>query len=234
MRHRIISLAAVLVIGITCYAQSSMTDDQVIEFVKSESEQGKSQKDIVTALLKKGVSSVQLQRVRRKAEQMKASDSNSANVAKNIRVSRTEYRKEETGAESSATENVIENQDASIAEMTETEQRKVFGRDIFNKKNLTFSPSNNIATPNNYILGPGDQVIINIWGASQQTISETISPDGYIVVSGVGPIKLTGLSVGSAKSTLKNKLSQFYQDSNIDLSLGDIRSIQVQVMGECF
>ena len=69
MKHRIISLAAVLVIGITCYAQSSMTDDQVIEFVKSESEKGTSQQGIVTALLKKGVSSAQLQRVRRKADE---------------------------------------------------------------------------------------------------------------------------------------------------------------------
>ncbi len=232
MKHRIISLAAVLVIGITCYAQSSMTDDQVIEFVKSESEKGTSQQGIVTALLKKGVSSAQLQRVRRKAEQMKASGATSTDVAKSIQVNRTEYRKEETGAESSATENVIESQDISIAETTDEEQRKVFGREIFNNKNLTFSPSNNIATPNNYIMGPGDQVIINIWGASQQTISETISPDGYIVVSGVGPIKLAGLSVGSAKSTLRSKLSQYYRDSNIDLSLGDIRSIQVQVMGE--
>ena len=77
-----------------------------------------------------------------------------------------------------------------ILGITEEDQRQVFGRNIFNAKNLTFQPSTNIATPANYTIGPADMVTINIWGASQQTIEAEVSSDGYIVIEGVGPVKL--------------------------------------------
>lgn len=112
------------------------------------------------------------------------------------------------------------------------ETRKVFGRNIFNQENLTFQPAANMATPENYRLGGGDMVHIDIWGASQLTISETISPDGVIVVEGVGPINLGGKSIAQAKATLKAKLSQYYSDCQFDLALGETRTIQVQVIGE--
>ncbi|MEE1288594.1 MAG: SLBB domain-containing protein, partial [Bacteroidaceae bacterium] len=143
----------------------------------------------------------------------------------------SQSRAEELGLEQSDDELIGESTD-DILGITEEDQRQVFGRNIFNAKNLTFQPSANLATPANYTIGPADMVTINIWGASQQTIEAEVSADGYIVIEGVGPIKLAGQTVERAKSALRNKLSQHYSDCSIDLSLSETRSIQVQVMGE--
>lgn len=112
------------------------------------------------------------------------------------------------------------------------DEMQVFGRNIFNNPNLTFEPNMNIATPSNYRLGAGDNIIIDVWGASQETFEGEISPDGTVTIEGIGPIKLAGLSVSQANATLKQRMGRFYRDSNIQLSLGSTRSIQVQVMGE--
>ncbi|MBP5771467.1 MAG: SLBB domain-containing protein [Bacteroidaceae bacterium] len=111
-------------------------------------------------------------------------------------------------------------------------EQQVFGRNIFNQKNLSFEPNMNMATPANYRLGAGDAVIIDVWGASQETFESTISPDGTITIQGIGPIKLAGLSVSEATKRLKSRLGQYYNDCQVSLSLGETRSIIVQVMGE--
>lgn len=112
------------------------------------------------------------------------------------------------------------------------DESQVFGRNIFNNKLLTFEPNQNMATPANYCLGAGDMVVIDVWGASQQTFEGTISPDGVVVIDGVGPIKLAGLTVKQATQTVKSRLSKFYSDCSFSLSVGDTRSIQVQVVGD--
>lgn len=112
------------------------------------------------------------------------------------------------------------------------DESEVFGRNIFSKENLTFEPNQNMATPANYRLGSGDKVIIDVWGASQNTIESTISPDGVVVVEGVGPLKLAGMTVQNATAVVKEKLGQYYQDCQFSLSVGETRSIQVQVLGE--
>ena len=112
------------------------------------------------------------------------------------------------------------------------DESQVFGRNIFNNKLLTFEPNQNMATPANYCLGAGDLVVIDVWGASQQTFEGTISPDGVVVIDGVGPIKLAGLTVKQATQTVKSRLSQYYADCSFSLSVGDTRSIQVQVVGD--
>ena len=111
-------------------------------------------------------------------------------------------------------------------------KRKVFGRDIFNKRNLTFEPDMNIATPQTYRLGPGDVVNIDVYGASSNSLTETISPDGTITVEGVGPIGLSGLTVSQAKSKLKSTMGQRYRNSSISMTVGQTRTITVNVMGE--
>ena len=110
--------------------------------------------------------------------------------------------------------------------------KKVFGRDIFNKKYLSFEPEMNIATPQNYVLGPGDMVNIDIWGASSDQISTTISPDGTITVENGGVIELSGLTVAQAKQRLKSRLGAYYQDSQIQMTLGQTRTITVNILGE--
>jgi len=117
-------------------------------------------------------------------------------------------------------------------EPEKTEKRKIFGHDVFNNKNLTFESSMNLATPQNYRLGPGDVVNIDIWGASQESVSETISPDGNITLEDIGVIQLSGLSVSQAKAKLRKVIGPRFQDSKIDLTLGQTRTITISVMGE--
>ena len=110
--------------------------------------------------------------------------------------------------------------------------KKVFGRDIFNNKNLTFEPQMNIATPQNYVLGPGDKLIIDIYGASQESLSLEVSPDGDITVPGCGPIHVSGLTVSSAQARIKSRLGEYYSSSDIKTTVGQTRTILVNVMGE--
>lgn len=112
------------------------------------------------------------------------------------------------------------------------DDRQVFGRNIFNNEMLTFEPSMNIPTPANYRLGAGDAVIIDVWGASQTTFEGTVSPDGTVTIEGVGPLALAGMTVKEANEYIKKQLGRFYANSNITLTVGETRSIQVQVMGE--
>ena len=109
---------------------------------------------------------------------------------------------------------------------------EVYGRNLFNNELLTFEPAMNIPTPVDYVLGPGDQVIIDIWGASQQNIEGVISPDGYIVVEGVGPVNFSGLTVAEAIEHARNMLGEYYSGSSITLSLGATRSVKVEIVGD--
>lgn len=107
----------------------------------------------------------------------------------------------------------------------------VFGQEIFSTENLTFAPSYNIATPPNYVLGPGDEVIIEVWGESEFRNQETISPEGSISIQGVGPISLAGLTVSEAQQLIASKISEI-MNGQVRVSLGRIRSIKVNISGE--
>lgn len=114
----------------------------------------------------------------------------------------------------------------------EQNRKKVFGRDIFNNKELSFEPNMNIATPQNYRLGPGDAVIIDIYGASQKTIQSTVSPDGEVTIEGYGPVNVSGLTVAQANARLRNTLGSRYRSSRVKLTVGQTKTIMVNVMGE--
>lgn len=250
MIKKITLIVALIFMGAISAFSQSMSDDQIITYIQKENAKGTSQQKIVTELIKKGVTTTQLQRVRRKAQTMLQTQQNGGsligdpNAAANRTIRRTQYdqygqpidedelmRNKPLGTNQTAF--YVEPDDSLMLYMEEKEETmKVFGRDIFNNQNLTFQPSTNMATPANYLLGPGDQVVIDVWGASQQTFTETISPDGNITIQGVGLIRLGGLSVSQARSTLKSRLGQRYSDCQFNLTVGDIRTIQVQVAGE--
>ena len=119
-----------------------------------------------------------------------------------------------------------------LLEQQEKEKTRIFGHDIFNNEALSFEPNMNIATPADYRLGPGDAVAVEIYGASQQSIDATITPDGYITIDGFGPVQISGLTVAQANARLRSQLSSRYADSQIRLSVGQTRTILVNVMGE--
>lgn len=245
MKNKLFALIAFVILSSVSFAQTSMTDDQILKYLVKETQKGTSQQKMAADLLKKGVTPAQLQRVRKKAEKLREeaeSDSQKDDKKRGrnkkgkkddgeLYMDAAKSRAEELGLDQNEEDMLGEDSDEIIG-ISEEEQRQVFGRNIFNAKELTFQPPTNLATPANYIIGPGDVITINIWGASQQTIEGEISSDGYVVVEGVGPIKLGGLTVERAKSKLKNTLSQRFNDCSIDLSLLETRSIIVNVMGE--
>lgn len=115
--------------------------------------------------------------------------------------------------------------------------KMIYGHDLFNKQNLTFAPSMNLPTPSNYILGSGDELNINLWGAAEATYAVAVSPDGYVNISGVGLIQVKGLSIKEADKRIKSQLAQRYEGAsegeiNINISLGKIRTISVNIAGE--
>ena len=237
-----------LLLSTVAYAQ--MSDQQVIQFAQAEYKAGTSQAQIVTKLVQKGVTMDQIRRLRNQYDKQinQAGLTGKANAAvaevgNRLRSNKTAANTQELNSaqvgsngtvENDAVENVskVERDVQASSEVNEGTGKKVFGRDIFNNRSLTFEPQMNIATPQNYVLGPGDEVVVDIYGASQNTLTNTISPDGTITISGYGPIQISGLSVAAAQKKLRNTLGSRYKSSSLKLTLGNTRSILVNVMGE--
>lgn len=212
-------------------AQSSMTDQQVLEYVKQGMSEGKDQRQMATELARRGVTREQAERVKKLYEQEQG-----VSTSKMSGTEQNEARLREATQEESTT-SVLENPQPDSRELAQENQ--VFGRNIFNTRNLTFEPSVNLATPPNYRLGPGDEVIIDIWGTSQNTIRQQISPDGTINIEKIGPVSLSGMTVSEANEYLKRVLGKTYSgldapDGTLEicLTLGNARTIQINVMGE--
>ena len=221
----------VLMLGSTpSLMAQGMSDQQVLEYVKEGIKQGKEQKQMAAELARKGVTKEQAIRVKELYE--KQNNVNTSN-ATGTDINESRLREEMKENTSDMLEDHPTAQDLS-------REDQVFGRNIFNTRNLTFEPSVNLATPSNYRLGPGDEVIIDIWGASQNTIRQAISPDGTINIQKIGPVYLSGLTVSEANDYLKKSLNKIYNglnnttdpSSDIRLTLGNIRTIQINVMGE--
>ena len=233
-------------------ANAQMSDQQVIKFIQQEVQAGTSQAQIVTKLMQKGVKIDQIRRLRQQYDkQIKArgasgaADAAVAAVDSRMRSNGTGEKAQNVvvGKEGSTQAQLQQEADIQYAEIQQNINQhvdgevgeaklKVFGRDIFNNKLLSFEPNMNIATPQNYVLGPGDQVIVDIYGASQKSEQLTVSPDGDITVPGYGPIHVAGLSVGSAQGKIRSTLGSRYASSTLKLSLGQTRSLMVNVMGE--
>ena len=209
MRKYLFLLGMMLLTCTSMTAQSSMTDNQIMDYVIEQNAKGVSRQQIVTQLMQRGVTIDQLRRIQKKYQKQIKNGALGA---------------EDITAGSKAVKNRMREANG--------EKRKIFGHDVFNNKNLTFESSMNLATPQNYVLGPGDEVNVDIWGASQESITESVSPDGTITIEGIGVVKLGGLSVSQAKAKLKRVLGPRYQGSNIDLTLGQTRTITIGVMGE--
>ena len=224
------ALILLLMLGAAPVAAQTMSDSQVLEYVKEGIRQGKEQKQLASELARKGVTKEQAMRVKQLYEQQ-----NNVNASNATGTDVNESRLREEMKEN--TSDMLEDH-PSTQDLARSNQ--VFGRNIFNTRNLTFEPSVNIATPLNYRLGPGDEVIIDIWGASQNTIRQQISPDGTINIQKIGPVNLNGLTISEANDYLKKTLNKIYNGlnntndptSDIRLTLGSIRTIQINVMGE--
>lgn len=280
MKKVILYILLLMMCPLTLTAQSSMSDEQVLEFVMKENAAGTSQAQIVTKLMQRGVNIQQIRRIKDKYERQTKRKGLGSMADQTI--DQTETRMRQTNGnskEARAKYNTIKEQrrDAKqlstnrlqpqiqwqdqydedseefklmqqeLSYLTPTDsiqwlkqilkqqaedKKKVFGRDIFNNKDLTFEPSMNIATPQSYRLGPGDAVFVDIYGASQKSIQSTVSPDGDINIEGFGPIQVSGLTIAQANQRLRGQLGVRYSSSKVRLTLGQSRTITVNVMGE--
>lgn len=250
------------------YAQSGMTDDQVIRMIQREQKAGSSQAQIVTKLMQSGVDISQIRRLKDKYDRQ-MNQKGLGNVSdETLQPNDSRMRKNKQDAANSAlnkySNNRIQRNSTDRIEINEKDpefllmqkelsyltpkdsiewlkelldekskmKKRVFGRDIFNNKELSFEPNMNIATPQRYVLGPGDNVIIDVYGASQKTFNVVVSPDGEVTIEDFGPIKVSGLTVEQANAKVRSLLGARYSSSKTKLTVGQTKTMMVNVMGE--
>lgn len=221
-----------------------VSDGQVVRSAASQKRAGASEAQIANQLLQQGATPQQLQRLRGQyANQInKAGMGNAVDngLREAVDRSRTNTEVGDNSAMQLAGGNDAyvegggdEGDDGSRASSrTRRSSRQVFGRNIFNNPNLTFAPNMNIATPQNYVLGPGDVLVVDIYGGSQESQRLTVSPEGDVYVPEFGPIQVSGLQIRAAQNRIRQRLGRFFQSSDIRITLGQTRSIQVNVLGE--
>jgi protein involved in polysaccharide export with SLBB domain len=216
---------------------SAMTDQEVINYIKAQSAAGKTEKQIGTELLAKGVTQEQVQRIKAKYQNTGGevtTDAQSESIIRNRAQTAT------ISPEANVGRGAGEITQAAVASEVKNEGttgRNIYGHSLFNGHALTFEPNENIATPQNYRLGPGDEVVIDIWGESEDHIRQTISPEGSIMISQVGPVYLNGKTISDANKHIKSLFATKYagvgsDQTEISVTLGQIRTIQVDIMGE--
>ena len=233
---------------LTLLSQAQMSDTQVMQQIQREQKTGASQSQIATRLMQKGVTMQQLQRVRSQYENLNGGKSTRSSGNKSdVLVEDSRLRDNNGAVLVDSAGNVLFTQQVKATSATDVTREKikkaelddntyngkmVFGRDIFNKKALSFEPNMNIATPTNYVVGPGDKVFIDVYGASQKSEQLQVSPDGTVQATGYGPIHIAGLTVAQANARIKETLGARYKSSEIRLTVGQTRTISVNIMGE--
>ena len=213
---------------------AAMTDDQVIAYIKSAAAAGKSDKQIGEELMAKGVTPEQAERIKARVEAKSTSERDVTD--QKLGASRAERRHNAATDLSDQTLDEVGREVDKGSDNT-VSARQIYGHEVFNARALTFEPSENLATPQNYRLGPGDEVVIDLWGTSEDHLRQTISPEGSIMISQVGPVYLNGLTIGDANKHIKSIFSRKYAgmddaETEIQVTLGQIRTIQVDILGE--
>ena len=252
-----ILLVVSLLVGVLTAGAQSMSDTQAMEFIQKEVKAGTPQSQIFIKLMQRGVDVKQIQRLRKLYDQKgsssssatsrSASSSSSASGSR-LRESNGSVRVDAEGEPLYSSTDGYNPLGTSESEISDLDTRpnvyikdsmnllvngkKVFGRDIFNKRTLSFEPNMNIATPSSYVVGPGDHVVVDVYGASQKSQDLEVSPEGTITVEGFGPIHIGGLTVSAANAKIKDQLGQRYSSSRIQMTVAQTRTITVNVMGE--
>ena len=261
------------------YAQSGMSDTQIMEYIVQQNAKGTSRDKIVKQLIERGVTIEQIRKAKEKYEKQQkgtvpgarnisgAEAGNFTRLRKNngdkrrneqttgrrpqrsdrenpddptlserdrtrLQQARTDAYNDELDAFLPDSMGYFTNDYEQFVEDEEEGKIKVFGRNIFNNKRLTFEPNMNIATPDDYRLGPGDEVYVDVWGASQQRFECTVSPEGVINIENFGPVQVSGLTVAQTNARLRSTLGARYAGSDVRLTVGQTRTITVDVMGE--
>ncbi len=225
-----------LIITALCLSQyvcgQSMNDQQVVKMAVEAKRSGASEAEIATLLLQNGATIEQIQRMRQEygtqitKRGLDNTVDNAIGDAQNRMRTNNEPLDNEIAAKGSSVAPVY------VQESLAPSGKRVFGRDIFNNKSLTFEPQMNIATPQNYVLGPSDHIVVDVYGVTQESKTLTISPDGTVTIPNVGPVQVSGLTVPAAQRRIRQHMGKYYTDSEIKVTVGQTRTIVVNVMGE--
>ena len=225
MKFKRYLLTALLFLFITGTLFAQMSDQQVIDELRRYQNSGLSQEQIATEMVRKGVSPTQLQRLR-----------SQYNVTEGAQESGRTDMQNQLGQ---FRNDMVISEIPSIPQDATPQEDKGYGETLFQRENLTFAPNMNMPTPANYVLGAGDEIIIDVWGDSELNVQYKIAPDGHITVPGLGRIQLSGMNVDQAESRIRTQFSTIYSDLDssqphtfLAISVGNVRTIKVNVMGE--
>ena len=221
-------LLALMLAVFTCgQVSAQMSDEEIAQFVLEQHEAGKSQASILIELQRKGVKKEQLLRLKEQYEAAQAKGSTGQTGSSSTSAAGDRVRKTNPDTQTQPKE-----KETTIVNDLVSDVKEVFGHDIFRNEKLSFEPNMNIATPASYILGPGDEVLIDIYGISQSSKKYAISPEGTIIIEKIGPVAIAGLTVEQAQAKVNSKMGQHYQGSSIKLTVGQTRTVVVNVLGE--
>ena len=226
-------LAAQTIPDISNIDVDELSDAQLRTLLERASSSGISKAELVEMARARGMSNQELEKLMDRIEKLETSPTT---MKSSSTASKREPRQQ--AGLNEILDGVLTNQE----DLEEKEELKpYFGLDLFYQKErkLTFEPSLSLATPKSYVLGPGDLVYVDVYGASENYYESTVTPEGKLILEHVGPISVSGLSVGEASRVIKNRLSQFYAEMQgpnpstfMEVSLGNIRSIKVHLVGE--
>lgn len=236
MYKRFTILLAIFLLAGAQLAMAQMTESQIIAYITESLAAGKTERQVGNELLARGATTAQLKRLFN-AYKSGTLDTMAGTSAALPTSKLTGGDRDRSAAETPAPSAAPADKTAKAVADTVSAKNKVYGQDIFAGKTLSFEPNLNAATPEDYVLGPGDEVIIDIWGNSEASIRNKISPEGHIIIPQVGKVQLGGLSVKEATGKLKSSLGRIYSSlrtggSSMSVSLGNVRTIQVNVLGE--
>lgn len=221
-----------LFISSNSYSQSvdELSDDQIQQFMKQAQESGMSEEQLMAAAATKGFTASDIVKFKERITKLQ-SDKKSVGATNSTN---TERKVNDTLAVEKKTPRELKKED-SIA----TRREKIFGLSLFNNKKLSFEPNLRIPTPKNYILGVDDELSISITGFAYKNYTAKISPEGTVQIENLSPIYVNGLTIEQARERIVNRLKTLYAGLSTsggglsaDVTLGNIRSIKVTVIGE--
>ncbi len=198
---------------------SQISDGQLMQFIQKAQSSGLSETEIVAEFKKRGLPDAELQQLASRVQSLAGKSVTAGNQpAADVNASKRIYKGETSPAPAPSA------------------YSRVFGAELFNSANPLFVPNLKIATPKSYVIGPEDELQLDIFGNNISSQKLVVSPDGMVNVKYAGPVNLSGVSIEQATALLKSRLTKFYPSladgaTRLQLTLGSMRSIQVMVIG---
>lgn len=234
-----------ITISILSYAQSlsdiqnvkvdNLSDAQIEQLIKRAEAQGLNEQQMLSMAAERGMPAGEVAKLRQRIASLKSGGGSS---------------QQQQGTRSGSQLREIQNyrdQDDIFDSLRKSDpyydltpkQKKIFGYTLFHNRNLNFNPSLNVPTPQGYTVGAGDQLLIDVYGASQQTYDVTVNPDGKIFIPNVGPIQVGGSTIAAATGRIRSALTRIYSgiggsnpNTFMDIRLGNIRTVSISMVGE--